>query len=168
VERTPPGFPATPKQAERRALFEARSINDEEKYMQVIRNDFESSRFIAYVDGEVAASLEYRIQDGQMWLLGVDASGDHRDPQLKSRLVREALTEAGRRRLSVLPFCPEARSQVLAHPVFFRLVPHDQRQRLNNYATRARKHSFASVRRMTTSKDRHLAAVRPKEESDAA
>ncbi|GER23259.1 hypothetical protein NCCP1664_17550 [Zafaria cholistanensis] len=106
--------------------------------MQVIRNDFESSRFVAYVDGKVAGSLQYRIQDGQMLLLDVEADSAYRRLQLPSRLIREALIDAGRRRLSVLPFCHEARTQVLSHPVFFQLVPSDHRQRLHE-SVRARK-----------------------------
>lgn len=112
--------------------------------MQAIRNDFESSRFIAFVDGEAAGSLQYRIRDGQMLLLAVDVSGPYRGLQLPGRLIREALAEAGRRRLSVLPFCHEARNEVLAHPVFLRLVPSDQRRRLYESVRTRRKEGEAA------------------------
>jgi predicted GNAT family acetyltransferase len=107
--------------------------------MQAIRNDFETSRFIAYVDGQVVGSLQYRIQDDQMWLLDVDVAPEHRDLGLSAGLVREALGEAGRRRLSILPLCHEARTQVLGHPVFLQLVPSEQRRRLGRFSPDARK-----------------------------
>lgn len=99
--------------------------------MQTIRNDFASSRFIAYVNGEVAGSLLYRIQNGQMLLLDVEVDPAYRRLQLPGRLISQALTEAGRRRLSVLPFCREARSHVLSHLEFYRLVPREHRQLLH-------------------------------------
>ena len=127
--------------------------------MQSIRNDFESSRFIAYVDGQVAGSLQYRIQDGQMLLLDVEADSAYRRLRLPSRLIRQALVEAGRRRLSVVPFCHEARDQVLSHPVFFRLVPSEHRQRLHESA-RARKRTRRGEGPL---KNRQLTAARLKE-----
>jgi uncharacterized protein len=127
--------------------------------MQAIRNDFESSRFIAYVDGQVAGSLQYRIQDGQMQLLDVDVDPAYRRLQLPSRLIRQALVEAGRRRLSVVPFCHEARSQVLSHPVFLQLVPSEHRQRLHESARASKR----TRRGEGAPKNRHLASARPKE-----
>ena len=132
--------------------------------MQAIRNDFESSRFIAYVDGQVAGSLQYRIQEGQMQLLDVDIDPAYRRLRLTSRLIRQALIEAGRRRLSVLPFCHEARDQVLSHPVFLRLVPSEHRQRLHATArSRTRTRRGENVL-----KNRPMAATRPTEEGQAA
>jgi uncharacterized protein len=99
--------------------------------MQVIRDNYGGSRFDAYVDGEVAASLKYKIQDGEMWLLEIEEDRWHRGLGLGEALVRRALAEAHRRRLRVLPFCPEARQQVFGHPVFLQLVPQEQRSRFH-------------------------------------
>ena len=107
--------------------------------MQAIRNDFEASKFIAYVEGEVAGSLHYRIRDGQMWLLEVDADRRWQGLDVAGGLLREALGEACHRRLSVLPLCHEARSHILAHPRFLRLVPSERRQRLGKYLPGSRK-----------------------------
>jgi hypothetical protein len=103
----------------------------------------------------MAGSLQYRIQDGQMLLLDVEADSAYRRLQLPGRLIRQALAEAGRRRLSVVPFCHEARDQVLSHPVFFRLVPSEYRHRLHESA-RARKRTR---RGEGTPKNRPLAST---------
>lgn len=99
--------------------------------MHVIRDNYDASRFDAYVEGEVAASLRYKIQDGEMWLLEIEEDRWHRGLGLGEALVRRALVEAHRRRLRVLPFCQEARQQVFGHPVFLRLVPEEQRSRFH-------------------------------------
>lgn len=97
--------------------------------MHIVRDNFDGSRFDAYVDGAVAGSLHYRIQDGQIWLLSIVIDGDYQGPDLTGGLVRTALAQAHRRRLAVLPFCIEARKQVFAHPVYLKLVPVTERKR---------------------------------------
>jgi uncharacterized protein len=98
--------------------------------MPVVRNNFDESKFDAFVDGAVAGSLHYQILNGQMWLLDLDVDQEFRGLGLNSALVQKALTEAHRRRLSVLPFCHDARKHILAHPVYIQLVPAAQRKRL--------------------------------------
>ena len=110
--------------------------------MQAIRNDFEASKFIAYVEGEVAGSLHYRITNGQMWLLEVDVDSRWKGLDLAEGLLREALAEACQRRLAVLPLCNEARNHILAHPRFLRLVPSERRQRLGKYMPASRKRAY--------------------------
>jgi|GEM_PF-6420173 len=107
--------------------------------MQAIRNDFEASKFVAYVEGEVAGSLRYQIRNGQMWLLEMDVDRRRKGRDLAGQLMQEALGEACQRRLAVLPLCNEARSHILAHPRFLRLVPSERRQRLAKYAPNVRK-----------------------------
>lgn len=99
--------------------------------MQVIRDNYDASRFDAYVDGSLAGSLHYRVEDGRLWLLSVVVDPEYRGPDLGGRLVREALAQAHRRRLAVLPFCIEARRQVFAHPVYLNLVPETERRRFS-------------------------------------
>ena len=124
--------------------------------MQVIRNNYDASRFDAYVDGEVAASLQYKIQDGEMWLLQIDEDRWHHGLGLADALVRRALVEAHRRRLRVLPFCQEARQQVFNHPVFLRLVPQEHRSRfqkswaLEGQSGRRRRRASTGVARTST------------------
>ncbi|MCG2620816.1 N-acetyltransferase [Arthrobacter sp. I2-34] len=100
--------------------------------MPVIRNNFDESKFDAYVDGAVAGSLHYRILNGQMWLLDLVVDAEYhgsRSSGLKDALVQKALTDAHRRRLSVLPFCHESRKHIVSHPAYIRLVPSTQRKR---------------------------------------
>ena len=141
--------------------------------MQAIRNDFEASKFIAYVEGAVAGALHYRIRDGQMWLLEVEVEVDvdrrREGVDVAERLIQEALGEACHRRLSVLPLCHEARSHILAHPRFLRLVPSERRQRLGKYvpAFRKRPHGRTGVPQQG-SKDRLAAVSRSGEDGKAA
>ncbi|MFD1210686.1 GNAT family N-acetyltransferase [Arthrobacter sp. GCM10027362] len=130
--------------------------------MRAIRNNFDASQFDAYVDGTVAGSLQYRIQDGQMWLLDVEVDRDYRGLGLKSGLVRNALAEAHRRRLSVLPFCHEARKHVFAHPVFLQLVPAAERQRFSRSMKNVQKYGATrSSRTRRQAPDLAGAAPRP-------
>jgi uncharacterized protein len=97
--------------------------------MQVIRNNFGASQYDAYVDGAVAGSLHYRIEGDQMWLLHTAVDQDYRGMDLGDQLIRNALADAHRRRLSVLPFCHQVRKHVFAHPVYLQLVPAGDRER---------------------------------------
>ncbi|MFT4470658.1 GNAT family N-acetyltransferase [Arthrobacter sulfonylureivorans] len=128
--------------------------------MQVIRDNYGASRFDAYVDGEVAASLKYKIQDGEMWLLEIEEDRWHRGLGLGEPLVRRALAEAHRRRLRVLPFCQEARQQVFAHPVFLQLVPREQRSRFHkSWALEGKARAARRRRRVPASAIRTSAAA---------
>ena len=126
--------------------------------MQVIRDNYGASRFDAYVDGEVAASLQYKIQDGEMWLLEIEEDRWHRGLGLGEPLVRRALAEAHRRRLRVLPFCSEARQQVFGHPVFLQLVPQEQRSRFHkSWALEGKSRAARRRRRVSASAVRAVA-----------
>ena len=103
--------------------------------MHTVRDNFGASRFDAYVDGAVAGSLHYRIQDGQLWLLRLVTDPEYRGPDLTRALVGTALAQAHRRRLAVLPFCVEARRHVFAHPVYLQLVPQTERKRFSRTLT---------------------------------
>ncbi|GAA3665827.1 hypothetical protein GCM10023081_00780 [Arthrobacter ginkgonis] len=136
--------------------------------MQAIRNDFEASQFIAYVEGEVAGSLHYQIRDGQMWLLEVDVDRRGQGVDVADRLVQEALGEACHRRLAVLPLCHEARSHILAHPRYLRLVPSERRQRLGKYEPKLRKRSSGRTRASQQGAKGRFAAVSHPEEGGKA
>jgi uncharacterized protein len=97
--------------------------------MPVVRNNFDESQFDAYVDGAVAGSLHYRILNGQMWLLDLEIDAEYRGLRLEDALVQKALTDAHRRRLSVLPFCHASRKHIVSHPAYIQLVPSAQRKR---------------------------------------
>jgi uncharacterized protein len=124
--------------------------------MQTVRDNFDASRFDAYVDGAVAGSLHYRIQDGQMWILGVVIDPEYQGPDLVQGLVGNALAQAHRRRLAVLPFCVEARRHVFAHPVYLKLVPQTERRRFSRSLTAA---AGGRTRRSRTAAARMKAAA---------
>jgi uncharacterized protein len=97
--------------------------------MQVIQDNVCESQYDAYVDGAVAGSLHYRIEGDQMWLLHTAAGQDVHGVGLADALIRRALSDAYRGRLSVLPFCHEVRKRIFAHPVYLQLVPGADRER---------------------------------------
>jgi predicted GNAT family acetyltransferase len=107
--------------------------------MQVITNNFGASRYDAYVDGAVAASLHYQVQDGEMWLLWTTVSDNCEVKGLAERLIRDALNDAHKRRLAVRPFCHEVRKIISAHPVYLKLVPANEVRRLHLTAVPAPK-----------------------------
>jgi predicted GNAT family acetyltransferase len=96
--------------------------------MHVIHNNFGASRFDAYIDGAVAGSLHYQMQGEQLWLLHTAVDETQRGQGLGTGLIRNALADAHRRRLEVLPFCHEVRKQIFAHPVYYNLVPEADRE----------------------------------------
>lgn len=118
--------------------------------MQVIRDNIGACRYDAYVDGAVAGSLHYRIEGGQMWLLHTAVGQDHGETGLQGRLIRYALADAYRRRLSVLPYCHEVRKRIFAHPVYLQLVPAQDRERFRQ--------SFEEV--MTAEAEAHRPAAK--------
>jgi len=115
--------------------------------MPVVRNNFDESQFDAYVDGAVAGSLHYRITNGQMWLLDLEIDAEYRSLRLEDALVQKALTDAHRRRLSVLPFCPASRKHIVSHPAYIQLVPAAQRKRFLKSVEPRRKAGTHRVRR---------------------
>ena len=97
--------------------------------MQVIQDNVCESQYDAYVDGAVAGSLHYRIEGDQMWLLYTAMAPEYQGTDLEDRLIRNALADAHRRRMPVLPFCHQVRKRIFAHPVYLQLVPAEDRLR---------------------------------------
>jgi len=97
--------------------------------VQVIRDNAGASQYDAYIDGEVGGSLHYRIEGDRLLLLCTAVRPQYRGLGLEDTLIRGALLDAHRRRLSVLPFCHQVCKRVFAHPVYLQLVPAEDRQR---------------------------------------
>jgi predicted GNAT family acetyltransferase len=81
------------------------------------------SRFGVRVDGELAGFAEYRRHSDVVAFTHTLIDAGFEGQGLGSRLVREALSQAGASGLSVLPFCPFVRGYIAAHDEFLDLVP---------------------------------------------
>jgi predicted GNAT family acetyltransferase len=87
------------------------------------------SRFELYRDGVMAGYLQYEMRGGQIRLLHVVVDPRFRRLGLETVLLRSVLLEAHRRRLAVIPCCPEAREFLADHPRFLPLIPAGRRRR---------------------------------------
>ena len=101
--------------------------------MQVVRDNAGALQYDAYIDGEVGGSLHYRIEGDRLLLLCTAVRPQYRGLGLEDTLIRGALLDAHRRRLSVLPFCHQVCKRVFAHPVYLQLVAAEDRQRFRGY-----------------------------------
>jgi predicted GNAT family acetyltransferase len=95
----------------------------------VVRHNFDASRFDVYVDGATAGHLQYEMHQGEMWLLSTVVKPHYRKTGVGQALIREALEDAHRRRLAVMPFCRLTRAFLTAEPPYLQLVPPAQRGR---------------------------------------
>jgi predicted GNAT family acetyltransferase len=95
----------------------------------VVRHNFDASRFDVYVDGATAGHLQYEMHQGEMWVLSTVVKPHYRKTCVGQALIREALENAHRRRLAVMPFCRLTRAFLTAQPPYLQLVPPAQRER---------------------------------------
>lgn len=108
-------------QAERRG-----SVNDtREKF----RDNALLSRFELYRNGVLAAYLQYAMRGGDILLLHSVIVPRFGRLGLESVLMQAVLLNAHRRRLAIMPYCPEAQDFLNDHPQFLPLIPAKQRRR---------------------------------------
>lgn len=88
-----------------------------------------ASQFDIYADGTVAGFEHYQLKKAEMWFLHTVISPRFRSHELAPILITSALNMAHRRRLAVLPFCPEVRKFMTAHSEYLQLVPAEHRAR---------------------------------------
>jgi uncharacterized protein len=79
------------------------------------------------VDGEPAGFADYRSRPGLIAFIHTEVDDAFEGQGIGSALVREALDDARRRGLAVLPFCPFVNSHMQKHREFVDLVPEAQR-----------------------------------------
>lgn len=109
------------RQAERRG-----SVEDvREKF----RDNALFSRFELYRNGIMAGYVQYEMRGGDMLLLHAVVDPRFRRTGLEPVLMQAVLLNAHRRRLAVMPYCPEAQEFLTAHPQFLSLIPARQRRR---------------------------------------
>lgn len=84
-------------------------------------------RYEAVVDGTLAGFAAYRIQPGSIALVHTEIDDAFAGRGVGSILVREALEDARRRGLEVVPICPFVSSFIDEHDEYLDLVPASRR-----------------------------------------
>lgn len=87
------------------------------------------SRFELYRNGVMAGYVQYEMRGGDVLLLQAVIDSRFRRMGLEPVLMQAVLFNAHRRRLAVMPYCPEAQDFLLAHPQYLSLIPTKQRRR---------------------------------------
>lgn len=88
-----------------------------------VRDNRDEQRYEATVDGELAGFAEYRSRPGLIAFIHTEVNSAFEGQGVGSTLVREALDDARRRALEVLPFCPFVNSYIERHRDYADLVP---------------------------------------------
>lgn len=93
-----------------------------------VRDNPNEERFEAEVDGELAGFAAYRLRPGLIAFIHTEVGDAFEGQGVGSALVSQALDEARRRELEVLPFCPFVNSYIEKHPGYLDLVPESRRE----------------------------------------
>lgn len=95
-----------------------------------VRDNPGLSRYEILVDDRVAGVGEYKLGPGRIAFLHTEIGDEYGGRGLARRLVAEALADARRRELAVLPFCPYVRRVIAEAPEdYLDLVPAKDRAR---------------------------------------
>lgn len=89
----------------------------------------EEDRYEAFADGELAGCTVYRLRPGRISFVHTEIEDRFEGHGIGSKLVAEALDDARRRGLGVLPFCPFVNAFIERHREYVDLVPESDRER---------------------------------------
>ncbi|HET9873976.1 MAG TPA: GNAT family N-acetyltransferase [Propionibacteriaceae bacterium] len=99
--------------------------------MSVTTHDNPSEhRYEIYDGDELAGFATYRLSGPRIAFIHTEVLPAFADRKLARQLVADALDDARRRGLAVLPFCPYVRRSIARHPEqYLDLVPESERER---------------------------------------
>ncbi|PPB47720.1 hypothetical protein CI784_00550 [Arthrobacter agilis] len=100
-----------------------------ETFRDTFRDNALFSRFELFRNGVMAGYVQYDLRGGQVLLLHAVIDPKFRRMGLELHLMQAVLLNAHRRRLAVMPYCPEAQDFLAAHPRYLALLPTRQRRR---------------------------------------
>jgi predicted GNAT family acetyltransferase len=93
-----------------------------------VHHDAEGHRYEIRVDDQPAGFTAYEPREQALAFMHPEIDPRFEGQGLGSRLIREALDDARRRQLAVLPFCPFVRSFIASHDDYVELVPKEPRE----------------------------------------
>lgn len=89
-----------------------------------VRDHPEECRYEVYDGRRLAGFAAYRLSEGRISFEHTEVDPELKGKGLAKQLVTEALNDAGRRGLAVLPKCPYVRKVIAKHPGrYLELVP---------------------------------------------
>jgi predicted GNAT family acetyltransferase len=89
----------------------------------------EQGRYEISVDGQPAGFTQYVLRPGLIAFVHTQIDERFQGRGLADRLIAEALDDARKRELAVLPFCPFVEAFIERHSDYLDLVPDDHRSR---------------------------------------
>lgn len=89
----------------------------------------DEDRYEVFADGELAGFAVYRLRPGRLSFVHTEIDDRFEGHGLGSTLISEALDDARKRGLSVLPFCPFVNGFIERHREYVDLVPESDRER---------------------------------------
>lgn len=95
------------------------------------RDNDRESRYEVLVDDVVAGVLTYKLHPDRIALIHTEVFEEYAGRGLATVIVTEALADARRRGLHVLPFCPLVRQFIADHPAELDLVAAKDRARFD-------------------------------------
>lgn len=97
-----------------------------------MKDNPDANRYELSLDGEMVGRIEYEVGEGTLSFNHTYVDDAQSGKGLARTLVTEALLDARRRGLGVLPVCPYVRNLVAKDPeAWLDLVPADQRDRFD-------------------------------------
>ena len=93
-----------------------------------VSDNVKEQRYEATLDGELAGFTAYRRHPGVITFVHTEVDGAFEGRGVASTLVSEALADARRRGLDVLPVCPFVNAYIEKHPEYLDLVPESRRE----------------------------------------
>jgi uncharacterized protein len=93
-----------------------------------VHDNPQAQRYEAAVGGTLAGFTAYRMQPGLITFVHTEVDDAFEGHGVGSILIREALDDARRRDLDVLPFCPFVNSFIDEHREYLDLVPASRRE----------------------------------------
>jgi uncharacterized protein len=96
-----------------------------------IADNPEASRYEIHVDGELAGTAAYDLEDSAISFTHTEIDDRFEGRGLGSQLARGALDDARRRQLRVVPNCDFIRGYISKHDEYRDLVPESARSRFS-------------------------------------
>ena len=96
--------------------------------MVEVRDNPDEHRYEVEVDGALAGFTTYRKHPGLIEFVHTEVEDAFEGHGVGSTLIREALEDARRQGLEVLPLCPFVNSFISEHREFVELVPGPRRE----------------------------------------
>ncbi len=93
-----------------------------------VRDNADEQRYEARIDGGLVGFTEYHSRPGLIAFVHTEVDDAFEGHGVGSILVNEALEDARRNGLEVMPFCPFVNAYIQKHSEYADLVPDSQRE----------------------------------------